>query len=263
MLRKALVHVFGTLSLACMAAAPVQVTFPSRDGVTCTADLYLAKKDASTPFIVLFHQAGYSRGEYREIAPRLNALGFNCLALDARSGGEAMGVKNATAEAAEAAGKPIYRYLDALPDLSAALQFARETCAKGKLIAWGSSYSASLAIHLAAAQPSPLDGVLAFSPGEYFPGVRPDSWITGEAAKITAIPVFITSGPQEGYSWKRMYEAIPSPQKASFLPEANASLHGSSVLWHNLGSEANPVPNPLAERYWTATEAFLRKYLLP
>ena len=34
------------------------------------ADLYIAH-DASAPFILLFHQAGWSRGEYLEIAPKL------------------------------------------------------------------------------------------------------------------------------------------------------------------------------------------------
>jgi len=231
--------------------------------VTCTADLFLASSKDSAPFIVLFHQAGNSRGEYAEIAPRLNALGYNCMAVDARSGGEAKGVKNATYAAAEAAGKSTSRYLDALPDLVAALKHARKTYAKGKLIAWGSSYSASLVLHIAATQPGLVDGVLAFSPGEYFAAGKSGSWIAEETAKINALPVFITSGPQEEGYWKRMYETMPSTQKVSFLPEGTASLHGSSVLWSNLGSVAYPIPNPLAESYWTATVAFLNRHFAP
>ena len=43
------------------AAEPTQVEFPSEDGVIITADLYAAHVDPKTPFIVLFHQAGWSR----------------------------------------------------------------------------------------------------------------------------------------------------------------------------------------------------------
>lgn len=263
MLRNARALALGALALACTGSPSTLVTFPAEDGIVCTADLYLASSKDSAPFIVLFHQAGNSRGEYAEIAPRLNALGFNCMAVDARSGGEAKGVKNATYAAAEAVGKPTYRYLDALPDLVAALKHARKTYAKGKLIAWGSSYSASLVLHIAASQPGLVDGVLAFSPGEYFAAGKSGSWIAEEAAKITTLPVFITSGPREEGYWRRMHEAMPSPQKAFFLPEGSASLHGSSVLWTNLGSEAYPIPNPLAELYWSATTAFLNKHFAP
>ena len=63
-----------------------QVEFPAADELMITGDLYLAHEDKSTPFIVLCHQANWSRGEYREIAPKLNELGFNCLAIDQRSG---------------------------------------------------------------------------------------------------------------------------------------------------------------------------------
>lgn len=260
MLMKTLAVVVGALTLACTGTSQSQITFPSEDGVTCTADLYLAHRDPTTPFIVLFHQAGNSRGEYLDIAPRLNRLGFNCLAVDARSGGEVKGVKNATYAAAEAAGKPTYRYLDALPDLTAALNYARKSHAKGMLIAWGSSYSASLSLHLAASQPGLIDGVLAFSPGEYFPKVP---WIAEETARITHLPVFITSGPGEGAMWKPMYEAMPTPKKASYLPSGTAYLHGSKVLWADLGSASYPIPNSLAEGYWTATEAFLKQHFLP
>jgi hypothetical protein len=72
MLRNVRALVLGALALACAGASPTPITFPSGDGVTCTADLYRVHPDPATPFIVLFHQAGYSRGEYREIAPRLN-----------------------------------------------------------------------------------------------------------------------------------------------------------------------------------------------
>ena len=76
------------------------LTLKSTDGLAMTADLYRPHASKKTPFIVLFHQAGWSRGEYREIAPKLNAMGFNCLAVDQRSGQGVNGVTNMTAKAA-------------------------------------------------------------------------------------------------------------------------------------------------------------------
>ncbi len=40
------------------------ISFKSNDGVQVTADLYMAHK-SDAPFIILFHKASYSRGEYR------------------------------------------------------------------------------------------------------------------------------------------------------------------------------------------------------
>ena len=246
-----------TIGLTSALLAQTRITFPAEDGLPCTADLYLAKEDRTAPFIVLFHQASYSRGEYRPIAPRLNQLGFNCMAVDARCGSRAKGVPNETAAAAQAAGKPTGNYLDALPDLLGALKYARKSQASGKLVAWGSSYSSSLCLVVAGDHPELVDGVLAFSPGEYFQPDRPGGWVAESAARLAAIPVFITSGPYEGHQWKALFEAIPSGTKRSFLPSEAARLHGSSVLWGDLGNAEFPIPNSLAPAYWQAVEAFL------
>src|SRR5437667_8940636 len=94
------------------------ITFPSKDELTITADLY--EIDSTSPLILLCHQAGYSRGEYIETAKRLNKFGFNCLAIDQRSGKECNAVRNETARAAVLAGKP-GNYPDAEQDIVAAI----------------------------------------------------------------------------------------------------------------------------------------------
>ncbi|MBA4348121.1 MAG: hypothetical protein C0413_04645 [Clostridiales bacterium] len=142
------------------------VTFPTTDNLNITADLYWTG-DASKPFIILFHQADYSRGEYLEIAPKLNALGYNCLAVDQRSGRSANNVKNETYQLAKDAGLPT-GYTDAYPDLEAALSYVVSTYAPEKLIVWGSSYSASLVLILASEYSDEIAAALSFSPGEYF-----------------------------------------------------------------------------------------------
>ncbi len=234
------------LILATAAALPSAaletVTFPSADGLAVTADLYLAH-GPDAPLILLFHQADYSRGEYREIAPRLNALGFNALAVDQRSGRSAQMVSNETAARARAARKP-QSYLDALPDMRAAVAWVRsQPFGKGKLLLWGSSYSASLVLKMAGDEPGICAAVLAFSPGEYF---SPGDLIRTSAAKIR-VPVFVTSGPFEKSDWEGIFQAIPPGSKVSFLPEGDGR-HGSSTLWS--GSAGN-------EAYWKAVESFL------
>ena len=223
-----------------------QITFPSGDGLTLTADLYMPH-DKSAPFIVLFHQARWSRGEYIEIAPRLNMLGYNCMAVDLRSGGEVNGVKNLSTIEAEKAMKPT-QYVDAYQDIDAAMKYAKQYFAEGKLIIWGSSYSSALTLRFAGDNNDIIDGTLAFSPGEYFKSQgKPANYITEGAGKITK-PVFITSARGEKNSWWKIYEAIPGDQKQYFLPES-AGNHGSRALWNKFGD---------SRKYWGAVEEFLK-----
>jgi alpha-beta hydrolase superfamily lysophospholipase len=223
--------------------------FPSRDGLQITADIYMKHDDKKTPFIVLFHQAKWSRGEYREIAPRLNELGFNCMAVDLRSGGEVNGVTNKTAMSAKAKGKGT-TYIEALPDIEVALKYARKFYSEGKLIAWGSSYSAALVLKVAGDSPGTVDGVIAFSPGEYFARLgKSPTWIAESAATIRQ-PVFIASAKGEQKAWSSLFKAIPSKNKASYIPEKTEGNHGSRALWKQFRDSTG---------YWQALESFLKK----
>lgn len=224
--------------------AQESLQFPSLDGLTLSADLYLTNNDKNTPFIVLFHQAGSSRGEYLDIAPKLNALGFNALAVDQRSGGSSNRVSNQSAKEASAAGKGT-SYTDALQDLEAALLFVKANYAEGRVIAWGSSYSAALSLKLAGDKPELASAVLAFSPGEYF---QPRDWIQSSAANIQ-VPTFISSAKGEQRDWQAMFDVIKS-EKSFYLPETNGR-HGSSALWESQSD---------SDGYWEAVEAFLEAF---
>ncbi|HSA94796.1 MAG TPA: alpha/beta hydrolase [Acidobacteriota bacterium] len=225
------------------------VIFSSKDGLQVTADLYLAHP-SDAPFIVFFHQARGSRGEYRMIAPELNAFGFNAMAVDQRIGGSFNAIKNETARRFGQEGTS-EAYLDALPDMEAAVKYARKNYAKGKLIIWGSSYSASLALKIAGDYPDLVDGVLAFSPGEYFaPSGKGLTFIRDSARKI-AVPVFIASSSSEKNDWYSIYEAIPGVRKANFLP-ASDGAHGSSALFEYYDASKD---------YWKAVKDFLRPFL--
>ena len=229
------------------AGEPRTIDFPSEDGLTITADLYLISDDTRTPFIVLFHQAGASRGEYREIAPRLNTLGFNCMAVDQRSGKSMQNVTNETSQRARKSKRPT-TYLDALPDMRVALRHARAHHARGVLVAWGSSYSAALVLRIAADHPDLADAVLAFAPGEYFGRLgKPTTWIREAAAQIEQ-PVFITSARDEQRAWAAIFAAIPSPAKTSYVPTTRGN-HGSRALWKRFAD---------SQGYWSAVSAFLQ-----
>ena len=226
------------------------VTFPSKDGLNITADIYLSHpKDA--PFIVLFHQAGWSRGEYIEIAPKLNTIGFNCMAVDQRSGGEVNGVVNATFKEAEKTGKGT-TYLDAMQDMEAAIEYARAHYVKGKLLIWGSSYSAALVLKFAGDNPKIADGVLAFAPGEYFEKFgKGKTFITQSARNITS-PVFITSARSEKELWFSIYQAIQSKNKVYFIPKTEGE-HGSRALWESKRAH---------KEYWDAITSFLKEFTI-
>ena len=118
---------------------------------------------------------------------------------------------------------------------------------KAKIIIWGSSYSASLAIKLGGDNPTLINGVLAFSPGEYFD--RSKTYIRDSAKKVKC-PVFITSASKEAKAWKNIFLAIPSQSKHSFLPKTKGN-HGSRALWNEFNDSKD---------YWQAVNKFLYQY---
>ena len=223
------------------------IVYPSKDGLSIIADTYITNEDKSTPFLVLFHQAGWSRGEYFEIAPELNKLGFNCMAVDLRSGAQVNGAKNETAKLADSEGKKV-TYVDAVQDIEASLEYARKNYASGKLIAWGSSYSAALVLKVAGDNPGLVDGVISFAPGEYFAKLgKSQTWIQ-ESAKNIKVPVFITSARDEKNRWSDIYDVIPSKNKTSYVPKTKGN-HGSRALWKKFGDN---------QGYWDAVTPFLQ-----
>jgi dienelactone hydrolase len=217
--------------------------FKAADGVTVFAKLYTAEQPKA--LILLFHQAGSSKGEYAEIAPRLQKAGYSALAIDQRVGGTMYGPNQTMAGFT---GKT--DYLGTLPDLEGALAWAKANSGGKPIILWGSSYSASLVFLLAASSSAKgsVKAVVAFSPGEYFS----DKNMVKRAAAKLAVPVFVdqsSTGDEFGES-RAIIEATKSTDRLLFVPRTG--LHGSSTL--------NPGKNPGgAEDNWTAVLGFLRR----
>lgn len=251
LLRSPLARLGGNLLFLIPAAlafplhARETVTLTASDGVRVYGDFYPAAS-STRPWILLFHQAGSNRAEYAPIAPRLVKLGFNCLAIDQRAGGGMWGQQNETARhLGRDAG-----YFDALKDLEAALAWARSRSNNGKIIVWGSSYSAALVFPLAAAHREEVAGVLAFSPDEYLD----DQQIVHRSAARISVPVFVTSAKDEGEisAARSILAAVPARQKTQFVPRT-AGVHGSSTL----RADENPAGE---SENWKAVEAFLKGF---
>jgi dienelactone hydrolase len=225
-----------------------EVQFMTNDKVMVTADLY-APHAATAPVIILFHQATFSRGEYLEIAPKLNAMGFNCLAVDLRSGEAVNGIENKTWKFADSL-KMQTRFIDAYTDMRAALAYAKRKYPGAKIILFGSAYSASLAIKLASDFPDGVAGVVAFAPEDNFSkfGWNRDI-IQTSAAKIKC-PVFIASSVDEKENWQKIYDAIPVQTKVAFVPSTGGK-HGAKTLWNVF---------PESGEFWLALKGFLARY---
>jgi pimeloyl-ACP methyl ester carboxylesterase len=169
------------------------------------------------------------------------------MAIDQRSGGEINGVINQTHLEATKLKKPRF-YINALPDIEAALMYIRDELNIDKIVIWGSSYSASLALVMGQRHAEDTDGVIAFSPGEY---LTVDNKKIEEYAQEITCPVFIASAKDEHEKWRAIYEAIASSDKSYFLPETNGE-HGSEALWEE---------NEGYDEYWRALESFLARFL--
>lgn len=209
------------------------------DGVTVYGRYYKAARP--TALVLLFHQAGSSKEEYATIAPRLAEAGYSALAIDQRAGGSLF----ATNETAAALGRKA-DYLEAIPDLRAALDWAQAQ--KLPIVLWGSSYSSSLIFPLAAGDPQGIKALLAFSPGEYFDA---DKSLVRRAAAKVAVPVFVASTQSEISEADPIMAALPKNSLSTrFVPPKG--VHGSSTLI----ASRNPDG---AEANWKAVLAFLRQ----
>lgn len=222
------------------AMVPVKIRFPSLDSLPITANLYHRSDEAAV--LVLCHQARFNKFEYVGIARTLWEKGFNCLAIDQRSGGGIVEEFNETNLEAVKRNKPV-EFLDAEQDIIAAVNFASKKYNK-QVILWGSSYSSTLALYTAMANNN-VKAVIAFSPGDFFEKEKGSLKI-----KLAAFssPVFVTSSKEEAEGTSDLLSKMKlSANQVQFIP-TSAGFHGSRALWKT--SENN-------QEYWKAIEQFL------
>ncbi len=223
------------------APAQEKVTFKANDGLMITADLYI--KDYNYPFILLFHQADYSRGEYSGIAPKLLNLNYNCLAVDLRSGGKVNYIENETAKRAKQYNYP-HALFDSRKDIQAAIDYVSGFSGK-QVILFGSSFSASLCI-LSAMENPKVKAVVAFSPGEYFsPGITIKEQVHGFDK-----PIFVASTQEEYNYLVKLLDEMTSKEKSLFKPKNGDGEHGAKALWES---------NKTYMEYWLELFIFFKK----
>lgn len=217
------------------------IIFYSLDSLPITATYY--ENEESKPYMILLHQAGYSRGEYKETARRFMNLGYNCLAVDLRSGNEVNFIQNETAKEAKKR-KLSTEYLDAKIDIEAAINYAYEK-SKKPVVLVGSSYSASLTL-IIAKRNDKVKAVVAFSPGEFF----------GSSYKVEPLlkgydkPVFVACSQREYPYVTELVKFIPDSLKTIFKPQEGTGEHGSKCLW---------AKSPNNKEYWLALLMFFNK----
>lgn len=218
-----------------------KVNFNSSDNVRLTADFY--KSGSSNTFVILFHQENSSRGEYREIAPKIRKLGYNCLAVDLRYGNKFEYIKNETREFIDSLGINPIPY-EARKDIEAAIDFAFKLNHK-PVILFGSSYSASICLLVGKNSPK-VKAVIGFSPGEFF-----GSQFSVKDSIIGFIkPLFLASSSDENIYLKEMTKGVATLSKTIFSPSSGKGLHGAKSLTNLCNNK---------DEYWLALLWFFRE----
>ena len=214
---------------------PQKIQFPSGDGLIITGNLY--EVDPSGPVILLAHSGGGNKYEYADIAPKLNAQGFNALAIDQRSGGAFAGQENETFNLAQSKGLQT-EFTDAEQDIEAAIDYLSEKYNK-KVTLWASSYSAALSLFIIQKDTKKLNGIILFSPGDYLAGAK--GTLEGKLTSID-IPFLMTSAQQEAevISEILLKGAKLSGSQIHHRPTVEG-VHGVAALWEGQAG---------AEEYW-------------
>ncbi|MBL8859406.1 MAG: alpha/beta fold hydrolase [Planctomycetes bacterium] len=257
------------------AAVPAHdtLTRPLPDGIRLTADVYRQRATGDEamvgdkPVLVCMHMTSSSRGEYKRLAAELLALGVHVMSVDLRSGGpgeiadrktgERSGTMNETWRQARALLGRDPTYIEAYPDVVAAVAWAKELFPYSRIGLVGSSYSASLALVYAAEHPSAVDVVAALSPGEYM-----QPWSIATRVKDLAVPTYFTCGNTQadmGQARPVAAAILDQTKVRTFWPEDEGIIgdHGSRTLmihgavnhqrqWEKFRQGIAPVMRPLS-----------------
>jgi len=244
--------IFGALLIAQMCFSQEEKAqyyhLKAPDGIEIRA-LYKGNQNQKRILLLMFHQADSSLGEFSDLFSKFNQLGFNCLAVDLRSGKNTNGIDNQTHLNALKANLST-SYLDAFQDMEAGLKWAKQQVGKGRIFIIGSSFSASLSLRLAAEFPAFVDGLVLFSPGEYFFRLGKSAQYIQKFASKIKVPTLILSKKDEKRNWANIFEAIPTEYRHSFLPKIHIGQHGAKSLWKIY---------PESREYWNALTIFLTK----
>lgn len=222
-------------------SAQQTVQFNADDGVKVTADHYVIS--TQKPYIILLHKEESGRGGYREIAPKLANLGFNCLAVDLRVGDEANFIKNKTHADALTNEKEI-SFAGAQKDIQAAINFVAQRSSQPILLL-GSSFSASLAL-IEATNNFKIKGVVAFSPRE----LSESEMDVKELTHNIFVPVLALGTKMEFDDMAKLLSHVQKRHLSLFKPSQGEGSHGATSLWES---------NPNHKEYWMVLTQFFSR----
>ncbi len=217
------------------------ITFKADDGLEITAEIY--EVDNNFPYILFFHQANASRGEYKETARKFLKLGYNCMVVDLRSGDEINYVSNETATRAKRQGIS-NSFLDAEKDIVAAMNYVWEK-SPNPMVLVGSSYSASLVLKVAKGNDK-VKAVVAFSPGEFLkPQYDVKKGLEGFDKPVLAF------GSQREFKYiEEMFSGVDKSLKTVFSPKGGPGDHGAKSIWKSC---------PESKEYWWELNVFFKR----
>jgi len=199
------------------------VSFRAVDNLTINADYYETFAE-SNKYMLMFHQAEYSRGEYQQIAERMIKLDFNCLAVDLRYGKEVNYVNNETAEQARQ-NKMNVTLLSCEKDIEAAINYIQTNDPGALIFLMGSSFSASLCLKVAKDRDD-IQAVIAYSPGEFF-----NTLSIAEYLKGLKTPTYIGCTQSEYPYVQQLSAGIEASKFVVYKPENGNGKHGVETLW--------------------------------
>jgi dienelactone hydrolase len=217
---------------------PRTIALQTVDGVAVTADMY-EPTGSRAGCVLLLHQSGGSRGEYRVIGPQLAARGWRALAADLRFGRQdrSTGVPNETGRGVGApaildrndaeARRALVRASRA--DVEAALRHLTTGGCRDVVI-WGSSATTIPALERTKDDPRVCAAIL-FSPGEY---MREDPEAVRKMARAVQRPVLVVHGREEAELAVPVAEAVPLALRTVHASDLGA--HGSSILVEDGGA---------------------------
>lgn len=218
---------------------PTKVKFNTPDGRIVVGNLYEVGQEK--PIILLGHQAGTNKYEYADIAPKLNAMGYNALAIDLSGEGTFAGHNNETLDKGSDVGndRQIIQKRTG-QELNTAVDYLHEKY-KRNVIVWGSSLSANFAI-LVAAKNKHTKAAISFS------------GLANQLANVLPQiekPLFLTGSKEEAPRLQQLLSENASQSNiVVFIPKSKGG-HGSRVLWNG---------QPYAEEYWSAVKSFLNQF---
>lgn len=163
-----------------------RIELTTSDDVEIVGD-YAGKEGSSA--VLMLHMMPATRASWKVFADKLNAAGFQTLAIDFRGHGESKGGPDGYRRFSDES------HQASIHDVEAGIQFLKSKKASKVFIA-GASIGANLALWYAAEHPE-VGGIILLSPGLNYRGVKAEAYI--ERIKVSQV-VYFAASRDDSYS---------------------------------------------------------------